>query len=111
MFEMKPASAAQTQPAVTPEDVISEHYFTAADGCYAAEISRLIAAGCVLDAESVRPAPKELGRLTFCVLVLRNGAVVTGEARTVGDGAEDVDPALVRQVARKSAISRIGGAQ
>ena len=96
-----------TAPRVTPqriEDVIvSEHYFTAADGR-----SGAIAAETYSGIE--RPGPDDsdlgpLGLLTFCVLVLRNGFTVTGESACVSP--ENFNAALGRAIAREHAKAKI----
>lgn len=96
-----------TAPRVTPqriEDVIvSEHYFTAADGR-----SGAIAAETYSGIE--RPGPDDsdlgpLGLLTFCVLVLRNGFTVTGESACASP--ENFDAELGRKIARKHAKEKI----
>lgn len=60
-----------TAPKITYEDIkdaiVSEHYFTAAQGVYGSERINL-------DEDS------SLHLLTFCVLELKNGFTVTGES-------------------------------
>lgn len=96
-----------TAPRITLDDIeaniASEHYFTAAEGClgaYAANNDRH-PAGTVhgpLDAAA-------LPLLTFCVLVLRNGFTVTGEAACVSP--ENFDAEIGRKVARHNAVEKI----
>ena len=94
-----------TAPRVTPADIeaaiVSEHYFTAADGRNGA-----IDAGTY----SGRETPSlddltSLGLLTFCVLVLRNGFTVTGESACVSPA--NFDAQIGRDVARKNAVEKI----
>ena len=91
-----------TAPRVTPADIeaniASEHYFTADEGVYGAE---------VLNSESVStPEPDSpLGLLTFCVLVLKNGFTVTGESACASP--ENFDAEVGRKIARANAVSRI----
>lgn len=63
-------------PVVTPADIegniASEHYFRAIDGAYSVGSLHV-----GLESKSEHMA---LSLLTFCVLVLRNGHTVTGEA-------------------------------
>lgn len=91
----------KTAPRVTPADIesaiASEHYFTAENGVRRAhEIS---------GSGSTLPPPIALSLLTFCVLVLRNGFSVTGEAACVSQ--ENFDPEIGRKVARQNAIQKI----
>jgi hypothetical protein len=73
-----------THPRVTPADIdatiVSEHYFTAAQGDMASKMAEIADAGGVLNAHTSSPVPDALKLLTFCVLVLRNGFTVTGES-------------------------------
>lgn len=82
-------------PKITPDDieanVVSEHYFTAADGVL----------GALKKAQSNDP----LGLLTFCVLVLRNGFTVTGESACVSP--ENFDAEIGRKIARQNAVQKI----
>lgn len=83
-------------PRITPADVeaniASEHYFTAAQGRYAATGANV---------ETGDP----LSLLTFCVLVLKNGFKVTGENACVSP--ENFDPELGRKLARQKAIDKV----
>lgn len=47
-----------------------------------------------------------LGRMTFCVLVLRNGFAVTGESSCVNPETFNIE--VGRKVARENAISQLG---
>jgi hypothetical protein len=84
-----------TAPRVTPADIEanidSEHYFTAADG--------------FSGATGLRGYRAELGLLTFCVLVLKNGFTVTGESACASP--ENFDPEVGRMVARKNAVAKM----
>lgn len=78
---------------VTMEDIhaaiVSEHYFTAADGVIGADRE-------TMDLHGATAGP--LGLLTFCVLVLRNGYTVTGQSACA-------DPAIFNSVkGRKYAL-------
>lgn len=85
-----------TAPRVTPADIeasiASEHFFTAKDGAYGFSIAGI-------------NAPLELGLLTFCVLVLRNGFTVTGESACASP--ENFDPDIGRKIARQNAVAKI----
>ena len=86
----------KTAPRVTPADIeaviVSEHYFTAADG-----IDDGIIAGYQY------PGPLDL--LTFCVLVLKNGFTVTGESACASP--ENFDAEIGRKIARQNAVAKI----
>lgn len=98
---------AKTAPRVTPQHIeriiMSEHYFTAADGRTGALVN-----GTYQGRE--RPLPedddvKQLGLLTFCVLVLANGFTVTGESACVS--AENFNAEIGCQIARENAVNKI----
>ena len=84
-------------PRITPADlqtnIISEHYFTARDGC-------LGALGAI-ETDKFDP----LGLLTFCVLVLRNGFTVTGESACASP--ENFDAGIGRKIARANAEQKV----
>lgn len=93
-----------TAPRVTPEDIeaniVSEHYFTAADAyrsnpCYDPNGHP----------HEPLPAPAPLELLTFCILVLRNGFIATGESACASP--ENFDAELGRKIARQSAINKV----
>lgn len=71
----------KTAPRITPqhiEDVIiSEHYFTAAEGVHGANELLKPHESPIDYYQETHPAES---LLTFCVLVLRNGFTVTGES-------------------------------
>ena len=83
-------------PRITKDDVYanieSEHYFTAAEGCFGADTS-LVA------------SPQALGLLTFCVLLLRNGFTVTGESACVSP--ENFNAEVGRRIAHENAVEKI----
>ena len=85
-----------TAPRVTAasieNEIVSEWYFTAADGVYGAGNG------------VAKERPGSLSRLTFCVLVLKNGFSVTGESPCLSD--EGFDPELGRKIARKNAFDK-----
>lgn len=98
----------KTAPRITPQRIesiiLSESYFTAADG----------AAGrhqYLLDTKSENEKISELdinpslSLLTFCVLVLRNGFTVTGESACASP--ENFDPEIERNIARQNAVNKI----
>lgn len=95
-----------TAPRVTPEQIeaaiASEHYFTALQGARCEVLD--YATG---DHELPEPSPlmPELGLLTFCVLVLQNGYMVTGESACASP--ENFDAELGRKIARENAVNKI----
>ncbi len=88
-----------TAPRVTPVDIqdniVSEHYFTASDGVN----------GSFINAQCGYTPPKELGLLTFCVLVLRNGFTVVGESACASP--ENFNAEIGRKIARDNAVQKI----
>lgn len=97
-----------TAPRVTPADIeaaiASEHYFTAAQGDAKAQEDAAFAGGS-LNGEQARPIPAPLSLLTFCVLVLRNGFVVTGESACASP--ENFDAEIGRKIARENAKQKL----
>ena len=90
-----------TAPRVTPADIeaeiASEHYFTAAQGMRAAFEDF------GLPARDLKYEPLE--RLTFCVLVLKNGFTVTGESACASPA--NFDEEIGRKIARQNAVNKI----
>jgi len=98
LLEMEIRAAGKTAPRVTPDDIeaniVSEHYFTAAQGMFGQ-----------LDG-TLHPEPgSPLFLLTFCVLILRNGFTVTGESACASP--ENFDADIGRKVARQNAVQKI----
>lgn len=93
-------------PRVTPADIeaeiASEHYFTALQGARMEGLDFIDKLGQVPAPMPLRP---ELGLLTFCVLVLRNGFTVTGQSACASP--ENFDEMLGRKIARQNAASNI----
>ena len=103
-----------TAPRVTPADIeaeiVSEHYFTAANGVSGALVAQLRAfdplkSVCHAPLSEAPEAPSPLSRLTFCVLVLKNGFTVTGESACVSP--ENFDAEIGRKLARQDAVNKI----
>lgn len=90
-----------TAPRVTPADIeaniAGEYFFLARDGVDALT-------GCDGRIDCV-PHEKALGLLTFCVLVLRNGFLVTGESACASP--ENFDAEVGRKIARANAVQKI----
>lgn len=89
-----------TKPRITPqhidEQIVSTYFFTAEDGVTGEE-----------NANSWPPAVYEssLGLLTFCVLVLRNGFMVTGESACASP--ENFDAEIGKKIAFTNAREKI----
>lgn len=91
-------AAIATHPRITLADIeaniVSEHYFTAADG--------IVGVGGVLPI-STEKHPLEM--LTFCVLVLKNGYTATAASSCAHPGNFDAE--IGRKLAREYAINTI----
>ena len=108
-----------TAPRVTPADIeaniVSEHYFTAEQGCAASwredaprfpeDMDDFVAEDGFKDYMLSRPVVESLSLLTFCVLVLKNGFTVTGESACASP--ENFDAELGRKIARANAINKV----
>jgi hypothetical protein len=102
-----------TAPRITPADIeaniASEHYFTAEEGFRGAEVRAACEAAQAGDTAAERrewaDVPDPIWRLTFCVLVLRNGFTVTGESACASP--ENFDAEVGRKIARANAISKV----
>lgn len=96
----------KTAPRITPqhiEDVIiSEHYFTAAEGVHGANELLKPHESPIDYYQEAHPAES---LLTFCVLVLRNGFTVTGESACASQ--ENFDAEIGRKIARQNAVNKI----
>lgn len=92
-IQAKGLTAPRVTPAKIESVILSEHYFTAADGV----------AGATHHTAVAPYAPLEL--LTFCVLVLQNGFTVTGESACASP--ENFDAEIGRKIARENAINKI----
>jgi hypothetical protein len=88
-IQAKGLTAPRVTPARIEEVIVSEHYFTAAEGV------------------RILPEDSPLHCLTFCVLVLKNGYTVTGESACASP--ENFDAELGRQIARRNAQEKIWG--
>ncbi len=97
--EIQVCAKGKTTPRVTTDDIeaeiVSEHYFTAEQGAFAA----------FDPPRGADIVPPELSLLTFCVLVLRNGFTVTGESTCAIP--ENFDVEIGRQLARQNAIAKV----
>lgn len=95
-------------PRVTPQHIesviVSEHYFTAADGI-AGHHQYLIDSKADDEKVDELNIPQQTSLLTFCVLVLRNGFTVTGESACASP--ENFDAEIGRKIARENAVNKI----
>jgi hypothetical protein len=97
-IQRKGKTAARVTPTDIEAAIVSEHYFTAAEGA-----THHSAKG---DPEpEFPPDDSPLWLLTFCVLVLRNGFTVTGESACASP--ENFDFEIGRKIARQNAVAKI----
>lgn len=99
-IQAKGKTAARVTPADIEAAIASESYFTAADGVNGAS------PGNPLLMEYVTAPGLPLSLLTFCVLVLRNGAKVVGFNHGSIDPANH-DPEIGKTEARLMAIEKV----
>jgi hypothetical protein len=105
-------------PRVTPDDlqanIVSEHYFTAAQGVNGADIEALRnkdrSATLTIEPMIQDPCVPKTGLgpltlLTFCVLVLRNGFTVTGKSACASP--ENFDAEIGKKIAHEDAIQQM----
>ena len=92
-----------TAPRITPADIeaniATEAYFTAHEGI---EGARAAHGKYQLVRHNDNEAEGPMRRLTFCVLVLRNGFTVTGESACASP--ENFDAEIGRRIARENAV-------
>lgn len=94
-IQAKGKTAARVTPADIEAAIVSEWYFRAIDGADHVHQGSM----------PLEAIPCELGLLTFCVLVLRNGFTVTGESACASP--ENFDAEIGRKVARANAAQKI----
>lgn len=98
-------AAVSTAPRVTQADIeaniVSEHYFTAAEGVIGANFQNSPDDADYVDTRVSLP----LCLLTFCVLVLRNGFTVTGESACASP--ENFNAEIGRRIARENAVNKM----
>lgn len=104
LLDAKDFKAPRITPADIEANIVSEHYFTAAQGDAKAVEDNAFVNGSLNGAAS-RPVPAALEVLTFCVLVLQNGFTVTGESACASP--ENFDAEIGRKIARKNAVEKI----
>lgn len=98
------AAGADKAPRVTPaalkDEIVSEHYFTAADGVAGAKFNAVPRQTVGIDT-----SPAALHLLTICVLLLRNGFTVHGVSACASP--ENFNAEIGRQIARENAEREI----
>ena len=93
------AAGLGADPASLVMAAASEHYFTAADGAFAADD------GPHSDVADRRNIPDVLNYLTICVLVMKDGRTVTGQSACAG--AAVFDGMTERQRAKADAMKKV----
>ncbi len=96
-------------PRLTPADIdaviVSEHYFTAAQGEAKALEDGAFVNGS-LNGAALRPIPELLSQITFCVLILKNGYKISGVNHS-GVSPENHDTELGRKLAYEDARNKV----
>jgi hypothetical protein len=96
-----------TAPRITPDAIesviVSESFFTARDGIDGAIVKETYVGRHKPEEDDADLKPLNL--LTFCVLVLKNGFVITGESACASP--ENFDAELGRKIARGNAVQKI----
>jgi hypothetical protein len=101
-IQAKANRARRVTPADIEAEIASEHYFTAREGVLGELASDGVPPSIY---EKANAAPKPLGLLTFCVLVLRNGFTVTGESACASP--ENFNAEIGRRIARDNAVNKV----
>jgi len=102
-IQAKGKTALRVTPDMIERNILSEHYFTAANGR-----SGALTSGTYVGREKPEAYEedlKPLSLLTFCVLILRNGFTVTGESACASP--ENFDAEIGQKVARQNAVQKI----
>lgn len=102
-IQAKGKTGARVTPEAIEDSIVSEHYFTAANGRAGALAAETYTGRELPQSEETDLAPLSL--LTFCVLVLRNGFTVTGESACASP--ENFDAEIGRKIARENAVNKI----
>jgi len=99
----KPDKPAESADDAYLDLIEKEYYFTAAEGVAGSE---LFSGGLTqVNGQLLVIVPRALGYLTFCVLILRTGRVVTGEAHSTS--FESYDEKKAKYYAHKAALARL----
>lgn len=104
-IQVKGLAAPRITPADIDENIISEFYFTGADGVAGHFSLRNTKDASVALEVAANNVPSTLHLLTFCVLVLKNGFTVTGESACASP--ENFDAEIGRKIARDNAINKV----
>jgi hypothetical protein len=92
-------------PAALQAEIVSAHYFTAADGVAGAFTNAQVAQGRGVFPDEIGALKTELKLLTFCVLVLRNGFTVIGHSACASP--ENYNKEIGERIARENAEREI----
>lgn len=95
-IQAKGLNAPRITPDLIESRISSEYYFTAENGVVGKEVS---------DNGPNAVYESSLGLLTFCVLVLENGFMVTGESACASP--ENFDAEIGKKIARQNAKEKI----
>ena len=104
-IQAKGLNAPRLTPAHIDAVIVSEHYFTGAQGEAKAQEGGAFANG-YLNGAALRPIPAGLNQITFCVLILKNGYKITGVNHS-GVSPENHDPEMGRKMAYEDARNKI----
>lgn len=102
-------AGADKAPRVTQADIegeiVREHYFTAEQGAFGARLDGIRQVGAATLADVPDTEDAVLERLTFCVLVLKNGFTVVGESACASP--ENFNADIGRRIARENAVDKL----
>lgn len=106
-IEAKGLNAPRVRPEDLEAEIASEHYFTGRDAAIGQHTTEggVVAVMRPNTVENGRRSADALSRLTFCVLVLKNGITVTDQSACVSPKNFDVD--IGRKVARQNAVAQL----
>lgn len=104
-IQSKNLNAPRLKPADIDAVIVSEHYFTAAQGEAKALEDGAFVNGS-LNGAALRPIPELLSQITFCVLILKNGYKISGVNHS-GVSPENHDPELGRKLAYENARNKV----
>ena len=94
-LQSKGLTAPRITPADIEENIANAYFFTARQGVNASGVDYVIS----------HENYQSLNLLTFCVLILNNGFIVTGESACVSP--ENFDAEMGRKIARQNAVNKI----
>ena len=99
-IQAKADKGPRVTPAALQAEIVSDHYFTAADGVTGAKFNAVPRYTVGIDT-----SPAQLHLLTFCVLVLRNGFTVIGHSACASP--ENYNKEIGERIARENAEREI----